>query len=219
MRGPIDAAARALLGAVLLSEVDGIRTAGVVVETEAYIGVHDPASHAAARIGRTRRNDSMFGPAGTAYVYRSHGIHDCVNVVGGPVGQPLAVLIRALHPLEGLDRMAARRGRAHDLCSGPGRLCQALHIRGSLDGHDLGSPPLRLLQGWTVPASCVGTSGRVGVSRAADWPLRFFVRGESSVSRGRVRPPRRGTSFRRALLESVAVAGSAVDPSPETLER
>ncbi len=174
--------ARALLGARLLSTVDGLRTSGVVVETEAYVGPHDPASHAAERVGRTRRNASMFGPGGIAYVYRIYGMHRCLNVVTGPEGYPAAVLVRALDPLEGLDVMARRRGRKRELCSGPARLCQALAIGDELDGHDLRRAPLRLLPGWEVPDGAVGRSGRRGVRRAADWPLRFFLRDHPEVS-------------------------------------
>jgi len=156
-----------------VSTVDGRRAMGAVVEVEAYTGPGDPASHAAARIGRTRRNASMFGPAGTAYVYLSYGLHWCLNVVTGPVGDPCAVLLRAVDPIEGLGIMAARRGREQDLASGPGRVGQ------------FSSAPLRLLPGWSIPPGSVDVSPRVGVSAAQDWPLRFFVRGNTSVSRSR----------------------------------
>ncbi|MEZ4422933.1 MAG: DNA-3-methyladenine glycosylase [Gemmatimonadota bacterium] len=195
---PVEAA-RALLGAVLVSDVGGVRTSGVIVETEAYIGPADPASHAAARIGRTARNATMFGPAGTAYVYRIYGLHDCVNVVTGPVGRPLAVLVRALHPLEGRASMARRRDRADDLCSGPARLCRALGITLDLDGHPLDRPPLHLTAGWDVAPAAVRVGGRVGISRAGEWPLRFSVRDEPAVSRARGRPARRSSSFLDAL--------------------
>lgn len=185
LRRPADRVARDLLGARLVSSVEGLRTAGMVVETEAYTGPEDPASHAARRIGRTRRNRSMFGPAGRAYVYRSYGIHWCVNVVTGREDEPAAVLIRALEPLEGVETMEERRGRDRDLCSGPGRLCQALGITGALDGHDLSRPPLRILAGREVPDERVGRSGRVGVSRAQDRLLRFYVLDHPSVSKRR----------------------------------
>ena len=175
--------ARSLLGARLVSTVDDVTTAGVIVETEAYLGGDDPASHAATRVGRTERNAAMFGPAGRAYVYRIYGMHWCVNVVTGPKDVPQAVLVRALDPLEGREEMVRRRGRADALTSGPGRLCQALGITGALYGHDLGRPPLELRAGWSVPDAEVGVSGRIGVKAAADWPLRFFVRGNPSVSK------------------------------------
>jgi DNA-3-methyladenine glycosylase len=179
----VDAVARELLGARLVSTIGGVTTAGVIVETEAYHGLDDPASHAATRVGRTERNAAMFGPGGRAYVYRIYGMHWCVNVVTGREDEPQAVLLRALDPLVGLDAMAERRGREGALASGPGRLCQALGITGDLYGHDLTRPPLTLRPGWKVPDAEIAVSGRIGVRAAADWPLRFFVRGNSSVSR------------------------------------
>jgi len=179
--------ARALLGARLVSTVGGERAVGVIVETEAYGGVDDPASHAATRDGVTRRNASMFGPPRRAYVYRSYGVHWCVNVVTGDPGSPSAVLLRGLEPLEGEDVMLSRRRGRTPLAAGPGRLCEALAIDGGLDGHDLGGPPLRLEPGWPVADRRVGVSGRVGVRVAADRPLRFFVLDSPGVSR----PPNR----------------------------
>lgn len=181
---PADVVARDLLGTRLISTVGGMATAGIVVETEAYLGASDPASHAAERIGRTRRNESMFGPPGVAYVYLIYGMHWCVNVVTGATGVPSAVLIRALEPVEGTETMRERRGRDAALCTGPARLCQALGITGELDGHSLSGPPLELRPGWSVPDRHVSRSGRVGVCQAADWPLRFYVRGHPSISTG-----------------------------------
>ncbi|MEE8146628.1 MAG: DNA-3-methyladenine glycosylase [Longimicrobiales bacterium] len=183
---PAESVAPDLLGSRLVSTVDGRTATGVIVEVEAYTGPDDPASHAAARIGRTRRNASMFGPPGTAYVYLSYGVHWCLNVVTGPIGDPCAVLLRAVDPIEGLGVMAARRGREQDLASGPGRLGQAFGVTDALDAHDLSSPPLRLLPGWLIPPGSIDVSPRVGVGRARDWPLRFSVRDNVSVSR--VRP-------------------------------
>ena len=182
---PAESVAPDLLGARLVSTVDRRRTTGIIVEVEAYIGPDDPASHAAARIGRTRRNASMFGPPGTAYVYLSYGVHWCLNVVTGAIGNPCAVLIRAVDPIEGSDVMAIRRGRERDWTSGPGRVGQAFGITHALDRHDFSSPPLRLLPGWPTPPGSIDVSPRVGVSRAQDWPLRFCVRGSPSVSRVR----------------------------------
>ncbi len=178
-------AARSLLGAVLYSTVDGLETSGVIVETEAYLGFADPASHARASVGRTARNEAMFGEPGTLYVYLSYGVHHCANVVTGKKGVPEAVLVRALEPLSGLDGMAERRGRNADLCNGPGRLAQALGLSLHHNGHLLADPPVRLLEGRRVRDSDVGVSGRIGVSRAADWPLRFFLKGHPAV-----KPPR-----------------------------
>jgi DNA-3-methyladenine glycosylase len=197
--------ARTLLGCRLVSTVDGLRAGGVIVEAEAYAGPNDPASHAATRSGVTERNRAMFGPAGRAYVYRSYGVHWCMNVVTGPVGEAQAVLLRGLEPLEGGTEMARRRGRP-PLGAGPGRLCQALGITGALYGHDLSQPPLQLLPGWNVPDAFVGVSGRIGVSAAADWPYRFYVLGSGGVSR----PPSRAAS-RRGARHSRPATGRSHD--------
>jgi len=182
--------ARELLGARLVSTVGDRRTSGAIVEAEAYRGLEDPASHAATRTGRTSRNQVMFGPPGRAYVYRSYGMHWCVNVVTGREGEAQAVLIRGLDPLEGEDEMKRRRGGRMPLAAGPGRLCQALGITGSLYGHDLARPPLVLAPGWAVSDADVEVSGRVGVRLAADYPYRFFVRGSRGVSRAEGLGPR-----------------------------
>jgi DNA-3-methyladenine glycosylase len=188
---PVTEVARLLLGARIVSTVEGRRTAGVIVETEAYLGPEDPASHAATRLGPTERNRAMFGPGGRAYVYRSYGVHWCMNVVTGAPGQAEAVLLRGLEPLEGAALMRLRRGGRLPLASGPGRLSEALGVNGDLYGHDLTLEPLRVLPGWSVPDRRVGISGRVGVSAASDWPLRYFVIGSSGVSARRApRPPR-----------------------------
>ena len=176
-------AARGLLGARLVSTVSGERAVAVIVETEAYAGPDDPASHAATLRGRTHRNRAMFGPPGRAYVYRSYGMHWCMNVVTGAEGVAQAVLLRGIEPVEGEDLMERRRGGMRPLGAGPGRLCAALGISHALYGHDLRTPPLVLEAGWSVPDELVGVSRRVGVSAAADWPHRFYVRGAGGVSR------------------------------------
>jgi DNA-3-methyladenine glycosylase len=181
---PAEEVAPALLGTVVRSTVGGRVVEGRIVETEAYVGPEDPASHAARRIGRTARNRAMFGPPGTAYVYLIYGIHWCLNVVTSRVGDPQAVLVRALEPLSGRETMRARRGRRTDLANGPGRLCQALGISGELDGHDLAEPPLRLGLPPEARREAVGVSGRIGIRDARDWPLRFFLRANPHVSRG-----------------------------------
>lgn len=175
--------ARRLLGSLVVSTVGGPEASGRIVETEAYLGCDDPASHAFR--GRTPRNAAMFGARGTLYVYVSYGIHHCINVVTGEEGYPGAVLIRALEPVSGLDLMARRRGRATELCSGPGRLTQALGITMRHNGHRLSLPPVRLVARPARAAGEVGTSGRIGVSRAAARPLRFFLKGHPAV-----KPPR-----------------------------
>lgn len=191
-RRDVEVVARDLLGARLVSTVGGERTSGVIVETEAYLGSDDPASHAATRVGRTDRNAAMFGPAGHAYVYLIYGMHWCMNVVTGEEGDPQAVLLRGLEPLEGIDVMEERRGRSRDLGSGPGRLCQALGVDRELYGHDLTEPPLEVRAGWEVPDELVKVTGRVGVKAAEEWPLRFFVEDSPGVSSARAHPGSEG---------------------------
>ena len=157
--------------------LDGV--GGAIVETEAYHH-EDPASHSHA--GPTARNAVMFGPVGRVYVYRSYGLHWCMNLVAGE-GPGSAVLIRALEPLDGLDRMRARRGVAADreLCSGPGKLCQALGVVGGHDGARVDAPPFRLApreRSWDVVAG-----RRIGLSKAAEQPWRFGAAGSPYLSR------------------------------------
>ena len=167
------ALARRLIGAHLT--VDGV--GGRIVETEAY-RLDDPASHSFA--GRTKRNGTMFGPPGKAYVYRSYGLHWCLNIVSGETG--CAVLLRAVEPLAGIDTMRARRGQSdlRLLCAGPGRLCQALAVDLSLDGSPVDRPPFDLQPGAEAE---VDTSRRIGISRAVDQPWRFSLRGSRFLSR------------------------------------
>jgi DNA-3-methyladenine glycosylase len=181
---PVEVVARDLLGCVILSEVDGVATSGRILETEAYGGADDPASHAATRRGRTRRNGPMYGPAGTTYLYLIYGIHWCLNAVTGEEGDPQAVLIRSLEPLAGLEAMGGRRGRADELARGPGRLAQALGVDGCLNGHPLQTRPLRILPGAAVRPSAVGVSGRIGIRRARERPHRFYLNGHPGVSSG-----------------------------------
>ena len=173
-----------LLGKVIRSTIGGEEVAARIVETEAYVGPHDEASHAAERIGRTARNASLFAAPGTAYVYLSYGIHWCLNAVTHREGYPSGVLLRALEPLENLPAMRARRGTSdRDLARGPGRLAQALGVTGALDGHQLQIPPLTVHDAPPVPADDILATPRIGVSRAADWPLRFTIRGSRWLSR------------------------------------
>ena len=180
---PTSEVARRLLGQVLISEVGGRAVAGRVVETEAYIGPEDPACHGyGAR--RTRRNESLFGPPGTAYVYFTYGMHWCLNAVTEADGFPAAVLIRALEPLDGLETMRRRRGGVSDrrLCSGPAKLCEALGVTGRLDGVSLQRGPLRIVRGPARQRFPVVATPRIGISRAAEWPLRFVIEGSPWVS-------------------------------------
>ena len=175
--------ARELVGATLL--VDGV--GGVVVETEAY-APEDPASHSYR--GRTRRNAAMFGPAGHLYVYRSYGVHWCANVVCEEDGVGAAVLLRALEPTAGLERMRERRGLddVRLLCAGPGRLTEALGITGAHDGLPLDRPPFSLLP--AAEAVAIEATTRVGITRAGDLPWRYVLAGSSFPSRPRPRAVR-----------------------------
>lgn len=182
------AVARELLGQRLVRNLDGKQLSGRIVEVEAYIGEDDQASHASC--GRTQRNAPMYGSPGHAYVYFIYGMHHCLNVVTEREGDPAAVLIRALEPLEGVDRMRALRGGRPDLplTSGPARLCQALDIDRRFDGVDLCAPDalLFLEKDASIPDESVATGPRVGVrgdEAALTVPWRFFVRDSRHLSR------------------------------------
>jgi DNA-3-methyladenine glycosylase len=169
-----------LLGVSLL--VDGV--GGAIVEVEAY-DHEDPAAHGYR--GRTERNASMFGPPGHAYVYRSYGIHWCLNFVCEEEGSASAVLIRALEPARGLEEMRARRGLENPrlLCAGPGRLCQALGVTREHDGLPLDAPPFELLEREAEPPIAQGP--RIGITKAAEQPWRYGVAGSRYLSRA-IRP-------------------------------
>ena len=165
-----------LIGATLL--VDGV--GGTIVEVEAY-DREDPASHGFS--GPTARNAAMFGPPGHAYVYRSYGIHWCLNLVCDVEGRAEAALVRALEPTHGLEAMRARRG-AEDrraLCSGPGKLCQALAVTREHDGLPLDAPPFELRARTDAPELVVGP--RVGITKAAERPWRYGLAGSPFLSR------------------------------------
>jgi DNA-3-methyladenine glycosylase len=182
---PADVVARELLGTLVTSSVGGRRTAGRIVETEAYLGYDDPASHG-YRHRRHARNEALFGPPGLWYVYLSYGMHWCANLVCGEVGQASAVLLRALEPVAGMETMRERRGVMADrqLCSGPGKLCQALAITRDLDGTPMRRSAVKVRghQGPEPPAAVA--TPRIGITKAADWPLRFVVPGSPWTSRG-----------------------------------
>jgi DNA-3-methyladenine glycosylase len=179
---PAEVVARELLGAAVVSGVGGRRTVGRIVETEAYLGRDDPATHG-YQDRRHARNESLYGPPGTWYVYLSYGMHWCANLVCGPSGHASAVLLRALEPIEGLATMRRRRGQVPDrqLCSGPGRLCQALGITRTLDGAILRRSSVTVQPADAPPIVLAST--RVGITKAADWPLRFVIEGSPWTSR------------------------------------
>lgn len=174
--GDSAAMAQALIGATLL--VDGV--GGVIVETEAY-DREDPASHSYS--GPTERNRAMFGPPGRAYVYRSYGIHWCLNFVCREEGHGAGVLIRAIEPTQGLDTMRERRGLADEklLCAGPGRVGQALGIVHAFNGHRLDHAPFEVLA--REGKLDIVTGPRIGISKAAGVPWRFGLAGSRFLSR------------------------------------
>jgi DNA-3-methyladenine glycosylase len=175
--------ARDMLGAILECHSPEGVCAGRIVETEAYLGEHDPACHAA--VGRTARTLPLYGPPGTAYVYFIYGMHWCVNAVTREEGLPSAVLVRALEPLDGIELMRRRRPgarRVEELTNGPARLCRALGITGVHNGLSLQHPPLVVRRGRPVPDDAVAVTRRVGITKAAEWPLRWLVRDNAFVS-------------------------------------
>jgi DNA-3-methyladenine glycosylase len=182
---PADVVARELLGALVVSTAGGARAVGRIVETEAYLGREDAASHG-YRLRRTSRNAALFGEPGTWYVYLSYGVHWCANLVCQRRGEASAVLLRALEPLEGLDVMRSRRGGVADrlLCAGPGRLCAALGIGPELDGQPMRSGPVIVVAGAPLPDAEVHVGWRIGITKAVAEPLRFLERNSRWVSRG-----------------------------------
>lgn len=201
LENPSDAAAPLLLGCTLTRTItlngEKHKLVARIVETEAY-DQDDPASHAFG--GLSERNAAMFGPAGHLYVYVSYGMHHCCNVVCGPEGFGSGCLVRAVEPLEGVEVMRelreagragkeqAERARKHplklrDLTNGPGKVCAALGIDKELYGHDLTVEPLVLEFAPLLPGETIGCSPRVGISKNADAPKRFFIEGNAFVSR------------------------------------
>lgn len=189
-RRPAEEVARDLLGRYLVRELDGERLVLRLVETEAYLGGPDRASHAWGG-RRTARNESLYLPGGHAYVYFIYGMHWCLNAVTGEADIGSAVLLRAGEPVEGEARMVANRGwkrppRPGDLAGGPGKLCQALGIDRALDGVLLDQPPLLITTGKPFADNEIAAGPRIGVDyagEAAAWPLRFAVRGHRHVSK------------------------------------
>jgi DNA-3-methyladenine glycosylase len=191
---PAEQVAPDLLGCVLEHETADGLVAVEITEVEAYAGEADPASHAFR--GRTARNAVMYGPPGHAYVYFTYGMHFCVNLVCLPEGIPEAVLLRAGRVIEGEDLARERRAAAlkpRDLARGPARLCQALDIDRDLDGADVCVPgsPLRVREASVTTGATVRSGPRIGISRAAEVPWRFWLDGDPTVSTFRAHVPRR----------------------------
>jgi DNA-3-methyladenine glycosylase len=191
---PAEVVARELIGMEVVSRLQGRLTVGRIVETEAYLGYDDPASHG-YRHRRHAQNEALYGPAGSWYVYLSYGMHWCANLVCGERGRASAVLLRALEPVTGLAVMRERRGGAADrlLCSGPGRLCQALAMTRDQDGRPMRRSAVTVRAGPEPLTAQVVAAPRIGITKAADWPLRFVVEGSPWLSRplprGRAAPP------------------------------
>ena len=181
---PAEVVARDLLGMVVVSIAGNEVTSARIVETEAYLGYDDPASHGYLH-RRNSRNEALFGAPGLWYVYLSYGMHWCANLVCQRPGLASAVLLRALEPLEGLDVMRRRRGMVADreLCSGPGKLCQALGITRSLDGSRMAESDVLVHRPRSAEQTSVAVTPRIGITKAVDWPLRFIVAGSPWTSR------------------------------------
>jgi DNA-3-methyladenine glycosylase len=178
--------ARQLLGKYLVRRHPDGTTVGKIVETEAYVGPHDLACHAAK--GRTARTEVMFGPPGHAYVYFIYGVYYCLNIVTEEVGHASAVLIRSLEPIEGIDLMQQRR-RLDDLrklASGPGKLCLAMAIDKTLNGADMSRGNILYVEDRNEPPPKIAATPRIGVDYAGKWkdkPWRFLIRGSEFVSK------------------------------------
>ncbi len=183
-RRPAEIVAAELLGMVVVSSIGGELTEGRIVETEAYLGYDDPASHGYLH-RRNARNGALFGPPGSWYVYLSYGMHWCANLVCQRAGMASAVLLRALEPLAGLDIMRQRRGGVadRDLCSGPGKLTQALAITRNLDGSRMPGSEVLVRRPGSLAEIAVAATPRIGITKAADWPLRFHHAGSPWTSR------------------------------------
>jgi DNA-3-methyladenine glycosylase len=181
---PTEVVAQALLGMVVVSTAGDELTTARIVETEAYLGYDDPASHGYLH-RRNTRNQALFGPPGSWYVYLSYGMHWCANLVCQRPGLASAVLLRALEPLEGLEVMRRRRGPVADreLCSGPGKLCQALGITRDLDSKRMAQSEALVHRPRSSEQGTIVVTPRIGITKAADWPLRFVLAGSPWLSR------------------------------------
>jgi DNA-3-methyladenine glycosylase len=180
LQAPVAEVARRLIGCYFEREIDERKVTLRIIETEAYDQT-DAASHSYK--GRTERTDVMFGSAGQLYVYFTYGMHYCCNIVVGEPGYGAAVLIRALEPLDNLELLEKRRGKAgREVTNGPAKLCQALSIDKRMNGHDLRKPPLKLIVKSPVSDADIITSSRIGISQAKDIPWRFYLKDNPYVS-------------------------------------
>ncbi|HHU31623.1 MAG TPA: DNA-3-methyladenine glycosylase [Clostridia bacterium] len=175
--------AKDLLGKWLLFKGPQGITGGIIVETEAYLGFNDPACHSVR--GCTPRNKVMFGPAGKIYIYLIYGIHYCLNVTTACIEKPEAVLFRAIEPKIGMEIMKKHRKKTKlkELCSGPGKLVQALGINPNLNGSSAIDGPIGFYYDELNPDFEIVTTTRIGISQAKDWPLRFYIKGSKFISR------------------------------------
>ncbi len=180
--------AKELLGKVFVHETSEGVTAGKIVETEAYLGPEDKASHAYNSL-RTKRTETQFGPKGHAYIYLIYGLYYCFNVTAGEeAGKPEAVLLRALEPLKGVELMKQRRTVAKgvvNLANGPSKLCMAIGVSKELNGHDMTLLPLHIVGGESVPEKDIVNTTRIGVDYADDWkhkPWRFYIKDNAYIS-------------------------------------
>jgi DNA-3-methyladenine glycosylase len=176
-----------MLGTVLECETEAGIASGIIVETEAYLGEHDLACHAA--VGRTARTEHLYGPPGISYVYFIYGMYWCFNAVTRSEGLPSAVLVRALEPLDGIALMHRRRPNIKndvDLTNGPGKLCTALGITGTMSGKSLQRRPIVIREGEPLADDRIEVTTRIGITKSADWPLRWLVHGNRYVSRGKI---------------------------------
>lgn len=175
--------AQKLLGKYLVRRLGSEYLRGMIVETEAYIGEEDPACHAA--VGKTMRNEVMYGPPGRAYIYFIYGMYYCLNVVTEPEGYPAAVLIRALQPITGMDKMMALRNRKQipQLTNGPGKLCQALHLDRSQNGEDLCGKRLFITQGINIAPQDIVAAKRVGIRVGKEFRWRYYIKENQFVSK------------------------------------
>jgi len=182
---PTKTLAKRLLGSDIISNIDGQKTVSRIVETEAYLAKDDPACHAAK--GMTKRNEAMFGPAGTTYVYLIYGMYYCFNVVSAAEGIGEAVLIRAAQPLKGLDLMKQRRGTSNlkNLASGPGKLCIAQGINKEHNGLSLSSnsSSIRLKINQPPSNSSIVSTSRIGIKEGTDLALRFYIKDNEYISK------------------------------------